>query len=321
MESSDCCLSTACGTTDLLGKDPSFYQEILFHMRDGVYFVDRERRILYWNGGATNLTGYPPSEMIGRLCYDNILAHVNGCGTSLCETMCPLSAAIERGESQEASVFLRHRCGHRLPVLVRVEPILGRDGRVEGAVEIFSNNSAQVEAERRIHDMKRMAFIDALTELPNRRYLEMILESAHREFRAEKLAFGVMVIDVDRFKEINDRFGHRCGDSVLCEIGKTLVSCIRSNDVLGRWGGDEFVAVIRGISAEELESIAERCVALVSRSEIMREGEQRLPVSISVGASIVRECESAEELFSRADRLMYESKSAGRGRATLAVSQ
>jgi diguanylate cyclase (GGDEF)-like protein len=313
--------NACCGNTGLLVDDPAFYREILYHMTDGVYFVDRQRRILYWNGGAAKLTGYHPSEMVGRLCYDNILAHVNGCGTPLCDGMCPLSVAMENGEPQEASVFLRHRCGHRVPVLVRVQPIRGLSGEIEGAVETFSNNSAQVEAERRVNDMKRMAFIDHLTELPNRRYLEMILQSAHREFITEGIRFGVVVIDVDRFKEINDTFGHRFGDSVLCEIGKTLTSCIRSKDVLGRWGGDEFVAVIRGTTEEELQSIAERCSALVNRSEIMRESGKRLPVSISAGAAMVRECETAEELFARADQLMYQSKISSRHGATLARSR
>ena len=116
----------------------------------------------------------------------------------------------------------RHKQGHRLPVAVRVQPIRGRDGSVEGAVEIFSNNYAEVIAERRVKEMKQMALIDHLTQLPNRRYLEKLLESAHQEFRAEGVRFGVLVIDVDHFKAINDTFGHRWGDIALQEIGKDV---------------------------------------------------------------------------------------------------
>jgi diguanylate cyclase (GGDEF)-like protein/PAS domain S-box-containing protein len=303
--------------TGLRGKDPSFYQDILYHISDGVYFVDRERRILYWNGGAANLTGYQPSEIVGKFCYDNILAHVDGCGTPLCDSMCPLSAALQDGKAHNASVFLRHKQGHRLPVAVRVQPIRGRDGSIEGAVETFSNNLAQVAAERRLDQMKRMAFIDHLTQLPNRRYLEMISRSAHCEFRAEGVGFGVLLIDVDRFKSINDTFGHTCGDTVLQEIGKTLISCTRSSDALGRWGGDEFVAIVRGIDGDELRVIAERCVALVNGSEILDADQRRIPVSISVGAALIQDSESPEELFARADELMYRSKLSGRNRASL----
>jgi len=300
----------------LLAEDPAFYREILYHMSDGVYFVDRERRILYWNAGARNLTGYEPSEMIGRLCYDNILAHVDDCGSPLCENRCPLSAAIRDGRGYDASVFLRHKQGHRLPVAVRVQPIRGRDGNIEGAVEIFSNNSAQVSAERRLGELNRLAFVDHLTKLPNRRYLETALESAYREFKAEGARFGLMVVDVDRFKEINDTFGHGCGDSALQQIGKTLAFCIRSGDVLGRWGGDEFVGIIRGIDADGLRVIAERSLALVGKTEILGEEGAGIPVSISVGAALIGEVESPEELFRRADKLLYASKSSGRGRAT-----
>jgi diguanylate cyclase (GGDEF)-like protein len=104
--------------------------------------------------------------------------------------------------------------------------------------------------------MKRMVLIDHLTQLPNRRYLEKILASAHREFIADGLRFGVLVIDVDRFKAINDTFGHRSGDIALQEIGKTLMSCIRSSDSLGRWGSYEFVGIVRGVDADELRVIA-----------------------------------------------------------------
>jgi len=307
VESRDCDLA-ACGT-GLRANEPSFYEEILAHINDGVYFVDRERRILYWNGGAANITGYQPSEMVGRLCYDNILAHVDGCGTPLCASMCPLSAAMKDGQGRTASLFLRHKQGHRLPVSVRVQPIRGRDGSIEGAVEIFSNNSTEVIAERRVNEMKRMAFIDHLTQLPNRRYLEMVLETAQLEFKAKGVRFGVLVVDVDRFKAINDTFGHRCGDIALQEIGKTLMSCIRSSDALGRWGGDEFVGIVRGVDMDELRVIADLCVAMVSRSEVLCMDQRRIPVSISVGAALIQNSESPEELFARADELMYRSKS------------
>ena len=306
-----------CEKVGSLSSDPSFYQEILYHISDGVYFVDRERRILYWNKGASRLTGYQPTEMIGKLCYDNILAHVDACGTSLCHSLCPLSAAIEDGREQTAAVFLRHKSGHRLPVLVRVQPIRGRDGTIEGAVEIFSNNSAQVEAERRMDEMRRMAFIDHLTQLPNRRYLEVILKTAFSEFRSDAVRFGVLLIDIDHFKEINDTFGHSSGDLVLQEIGKTLVSCIRSSDAIGRWGGDEFVGVVRGIGEDELRNIAERCVALVGKSQIPTADKQSPALSVSIGAAMIRDSESLEKLLLRADALMYASKAAGRGRATV----
>ena len=97
--------------------DPGFYKELLDQMSDGVYFVDRERRILYWNEGAFRLSGYKAEEMVGRLCQDDILCHVDASGRRLCHEGCPLSASVEDGGSREARFFCATRWdgGFRCP--------------------------------------------------------------------------------------------------------------------------------------------------------------------------------------------------------------
>ncbi|MGB9406064.1 MAG: PAS domain-containing protein [Terracidiphilus sp.] len=142
----------------LVPTDPSFYKELLDHIGDGVYFVDRERRILYWNEGAFLLTGYTAEELLGKCCSDDILCHVDHMGKNLCHDGCPLTASITDGKSHEAPVFLRHKQGRRVPVSVRVQPMRGADGSIIGAIEIFSDNSAQIEARRRNEAMNRLPF-------------------------------------------------------------------------------------------------------------------------------------------------------------------
>ncbi|MGO8760166.1 MAG: GGDEF domain-containing protein [Terracidiphilus sp.] len=300
----------------MLTDDPGFYEDLLYHIRDGVYFVDRDRKILYWNEGAARLTGYSQEEIVGHLCNDNILAHIDSCGTELCDSSCPLVASIADGEGHEAQVFLRHKQGHRVPVLVRVQPIRGKDGSIQGAVEIFSDNTAQTEAVRKTEQMRRMAFLDHLTELPNRRFLEMALQTALAEYQVHHSPFGVMVIDVDQFKDINDRFGHTSGDRVLQEVGHTIAKSLRPSDVVGRWGGDEFVAIVGNVDSEQLRLLAERCAAITGKVEIPGKPDDKIPVSVSIGAARIRDDESPQNLFERADRLMYASKAAGRGRVT-----
>ena len=124
------------------------YKELLDRMSDGVYFVDRNRRILYWNEGATRLTGYQPQEIVGRYCHDNTLCHVDDAGLQLCFNRCPLSACMGDGTPRDADVFLRHKQGRRVPVNVRVQPIRGADGAIVGAVEIFRDNTAHIEVRR-----------------------------------------------------------------------------------------------------------------------------------------------------------------------------
>jgi diguanylate cyclase (GGDEF)-like protein len=228
-----------------------------------------------------------------------------------------LAASIEDGDQHEASVFLRHKQGGRVPVNVRVQPMRGADGSIIGAVEIFSDDSVQRDVRRKAEAMKRMAFLDHLTQLPNRRYLEMSIRTALSEFEVHKDPFGVLVIDLDRFKNINDSFGHSCGDLALQEVAKTLTGALRPEDTVGRWGGDEFLAIVRNVDVENLRKLAERCVALVRQTTISSNDERLISLSISVGAALVHPGETGEQLFLRADELMYRGKTSGRGRATV----
>lgn len=293
--------------------NPEFYKEVLDYMSDGVYFVDCERRILYWNEGAHRLTGYRSEEIVARRCPDDILCHVDSAGKQLCHDGCPLTASIKDGGLHEASVFLRHKQGRRVPVNVRVQPIRNANGGIIGAIEIFSADSAQHEARRKTDALERMAFLDHLTQLPNRRFIEMSIRTALSEYEVHRDPFGVMLFDLDRFKAINDSFGHRWGDRALQEAAKTLAGALRPTDVVGRWGGDEFLAIVGNVDQETLATLAERCMIMVRQTSIQSNDERSISLSISVGAALVHSGETAEQIIHRADERMYQSKARHRG--------
>jgi diguanylate cyclase (GGDEF)-like protein/PAS domain S-box-containing protein len=299
----------------IVSNDPAFYRELLDHIGDGVYFVDRERRIQYWNEGAYRLTGYTAGEMLGKSCRDDLLCHVDSTGKTLCNDGCPLAATMNEGKPNQSLVFLRHKQGGRVPVSTRVQPIRGADGSIIGAIEIFNDNSAQFDEQRKLEAMNRLAFLDHLTQLPNRRFLEMTLQTALGEFEVHKDPLGVILIDIDEFKKINDSLGHAGGDRALQEAARTLTGSLRPTDIVGRWGGDEFLAIAHNVDREMLRKLAERCVGLIGQTSI-QDDEQRVSLSSSVGAALSRQGESAHELVQRADELMYRSKHGGRGRAT-----
>ncbi len=272
----------------IVAADPGFYKELLDHMSDGVYFVDRERRIQYWNEGACRLTGYQAKDLIGRRCQDNILCHVDYAGKRLCLEGCPLTACIADGSRHESNLFLRNKQGRRVPVHVRVQPIRRADGTIAGAVEIFSDDSAHTEALRRAEALNRLAFLDHLTQQPNRRFLEMSINTALSEYQVHRDPFGVLLIDLDRLKDVNDTFGHRCGDRALQEVAKVLAGSLRPTDIVGRWGGDEFLAITDHVNTELLRGLAERCVAMVKQTSISGDNEELISLSISVRSHIGR---------------------------------
>jgi len=125
-----------------------------------------------------------------------------------------------------------------------------------------------------------------------------------------------MLADVDEFKNINDTYGHIAGDAALVTVAKTLSNCLRASDVVGRWGGDEFMAILPGITREALAKASDKFRGLVAQSTVPVDGTQ-IRVTISVGAAIVAPGDSPESLLKRADQHLYTSKQSGRNRVSL----
>ena len=298
-----------------MNRTDIFYKEILDNLYDGVYFVDENRVITYWNKGSERITGYTAGEVVGRHCADNILVHVDLEGNVLCQGICPVAEALADGTLRTSEVFLHHKDGHRVPISVRVAPIRDAGGGITGAVEIFSDNTPEAAALQRLEEAEKLAYVDPLTGLANRRYTEIILSARHEEMERYGWPFGVLFADIDHFKQINDRYGHPAGDRVLKMVARTLSNAVRTFDVVGRWGGEEFLAVIANVDREELSATANRFRALVEQSNLS--GEHGLRVTISVGATLARPEDTIDGLLARSDSFMYESKTAGRNRVTV----
>jgi diguanylate cyclase (GGDEF)-like protein/PAS domain S-box-containing protein len=291
------------------------FKELLDNLYDGVYCVDSRRRIIYWNKAAEQITGFQSAEVLGKHCHQNILRHMDEAGTELCEGACPLAKTIVDALPREAEVYLHHKDGHRVPVSVRITPIRDDQGRVIGAVQLFADNSSKAEMLARLDELEQLSLLDPLTKLGNRRFIEMNLRSRWDEMNRYGFSFGVIFLDIDHFKSINDRYGHDVGDNVLKMVAGALASNSRPFDVFGRWGGEEFVGILRSPDTKGLCAIAERLRTLI-RSSFLIYAADRLRVTVSLGATMARQGDTPEELLRRADRLMFQSKTAGRDRVS-----
>lgn len=292
------------------------YERIIENLHDGLYFVDRDRIITYWNKSAEKITGFTEDEVVGRSCSDNILTHIDSEGNRLCDGKCPLLATIADGKPRETEVYLHHKDGHRIPVSVRVSTISDKDGNIIGGIELFTDISNQAANELRVKELEKLALLDNLTQLANRNYIEREIQSRFEENTRFHVPFGILFIDIDHFKKCNDTYGHDTGDDVLKFVANTFVANARPFDLYGRWGGEEFIGIIRNINEKDLESLGNRLRSLIENSFILREKE-RLHVTISIGATIVRKGDSTGSLIKRADTLLYKSKASGRNRLTI----
>jgi PAS domain S-box-containing protein len=174
--------------------DPELYKELLDLMSDGICVADRDRRFLYCNQAALRITGYKAEDITGRSCQDLEHCPIGSMGQGLCQDSCHMSECMRDGGTRVAEAFLRHKQGWRIPVAFRVQLIRAADGSIIGAVAIFKDDSARHEVRRKTEAMERLAFLDSLTQTPNRRFLEMSMHTAMREYQVTNVPFGVLVI-------------------------------------------------------------------------------------------------------------------------------
>jgi diguanylate cyclase (GGDEF)-like protein/PAS domain S-box-containing protein len=291
------------------------YKDILDNVYSGVYLVDCERRINYWNKGAEEITGYTADGMLAHFCYDNFLMHVDEEGKVLCHDGCPLAATIQDGKEREAHVYLRHKNGYRVPVMVHASLLRDQNGEITGAIETFSDNTALFDARQNITHLSDELMKDNLTGISNRKYAEIMILDGIKDFVSAGINSGLIFLDIDHFKQINDTCGHDTGDSILKMIAKTIANNVRANDVVARWGGEEFVVLLDHINPKAVTKVAEKIRKLVAASSYS-DGSRVITATISIGATLLQPGDTVDTAIKRADLLMYQSKEAGRNTVT-----
>lgn len=292
------------------------YGRMLDSLHDGIYFVDNDRRITFWNKGAELITGFLAGEVVGTFCYDNLLNHVDGEGNRLCFGGCPLQATLLDQQDRNANVYLHHKNGHRVAVQVKTMPLYDEGKGFIGSIELFVPESRTFGDEWSNDELKTIAFTDALCEIPNRRYGELQLKKCRLEQEAGGVSYSVAMVDIDHFKKVNDAYGHDVGDKILQMVSRTLSEAVRSMDIPTRWGGEEFLLIFPGLEEEHFYPVLEKIRMMVETSQY-RNGEIEVGVTISIGGATASLGTSHEELFKKADDNLYRAKNHGRNQVVV----
>jgi diguanylate cyclase (GGDEF)-like protein/PAS domain S-box-containing protein len=298
-----------------------FYREILDNLYDGIFFVDTDGHITYWNRGAASLTGYSAADVVGRN-YCDIFKPLDKHGNNLCESStCPIRRVLESSQLHDVEAYVCHKEGHLLPISIRIAPVREVDRHFVVAVEIHSSSSPRYAMRQRLEELQEMAMHDPLTGIANRRFVEISLAARLEELRRYGFSFAILFTDVDNFKQVNDRYGHSVGDRVLKMISATLAHSLRSFDVIGRWGGEEFVTLLVNILPEDLHALSDRLRRLVEKSQLTLDNGETVGVTVSIGATIARIVDTTDSLVERADKLMFESKRRGRNLVSIELQE
>ena len=174
----------------------------------------------------------------------------------------------------------------------------------------------QDELRRRNAELDRVSRIDMLTNIYNRRHLDEHLRRAISGARRHGRTVGVLLVDIDHFKDVNDQHGHLAGDAVLKEVAARLQGAIRTEDALGRWGGEEFIAVLTDTPGEAIGVLAERMRQAIASTPFVLDDGTRIRVTVSIGHTAGTE--DAEVLVHRSDDALYVAKEAGRNQVAAA---
>ncbi|RKQ93622.1 PAS domain S-box-containing protein/diguanylate cyclase (GGDEF)-like protein [Solirubrobacter pauli] len=280
--------------------------EILSRLQEGVVVVDMDARVVVVNDAAAALFGVAVQDIADRPVSGIPVDLLDDHGHLLSDEQQPLTRALLGEEVSDQVVRFVRRDGSLLWVEIHANPLRDEHGEQYGAVASYDDVTARVEQDRRT---RHEADHDALTGLANRRALERTLEAALGRAAARSRAVGVVMLDLDGFKAINDTRGHAAGDSALREVAARLRRCVRERDLVARLGGDEFVVVLTDLDrvdavADSVERVRE---ALTPSFDDM---ELRAAIGVALYPS---DGGTADDLLAHADRAMYVDKGARNG--------
>lgn len=272
---------------------------------EGAFIVDRERKILYWNKVAKELNETPSTCLRGKYCFESGLQPFNEKLEKLCDVDCPVIKVFHDGKPREKRVYFRHKNGSIMPTLMKTFPLRNQKGEVVAAVEIFNETTESRIKKNEINELNKLVLTDPLTQLFNRRGIEEHLKIRLKEYKNKKIYFGVVFLDIDKFKQINDNFGHNIGDLVLKEIGKALIKNFRKKDIIGRWGGDEFIGIFSEISEKKLKNISKELECLIQNLDI---DYKDIKITLSIGYTMASSNDTTVSIIKRVDEIMYLKK-------------
>ncbi|WP_108096805.1 diguanylate cyclase domain-containing protein [Pseudomonas sp. GV071] len=265
---------------------------------NAVLITDRSGITVWANQAMSRQSGYSLAELIGS--SPRILSS----GQQSPEVYRQMWQTILAGKAWQGVLAERNKAGELYTVNQVISPLLSSEGAITHFLAI-QHTSCDIGAER--EHMHRLAFCDVLTNLPNRASLLDLLQQEIVDASTAKQVFTLLFLDLDRFKQVNDTYGHLVGDKLLVSVAQRVLGTIRRTDVLARLGGDEFVALIPQLTGEQVGRLVEKITRAISHPFEIDGHALHVGVSIGVSQFPADGC-TVEQLLDVADKAMYAAK-------------
>ena len=290
--------------------DPEIYRTVLESLTTGVYLVDLGRRIVFWNEGAEKITGFLRQEVMGQVCRENLISEVNDNQAVMGDAARSLEEVLRDGKSVMAEASVRHKAGHRVPVLLQTVPIRNGHGSIVGAAESFAATMTATEGERRQQKLADYGHIDQSTGAPSSAYMESHLRETLVTFAELQIPFSILCIEADGIENLRAKYGPAALLNIQRVVADSLENALRPTDFLGCWGQRQFLAILTECTAREINAVANRIRKTVSASKVKWWGDE-LSVKASFGGTTVRNGDTLESIVARAEKALADSVAAG----------
>jgi diguanylate cyclase (GGDEF)-like protein/PAS domain S-box-containing protein len=288
-----------------------FQAKLLEAVGQSIIATDLEGKVLYWNRAAEELYGWSSEEALGRRLRDLTLSE------ELLDQAEVVASHLRAGRTWSGEVLLRRKDGSYVSVLGTATPFFDDRGHPAGMIGISTDISERKALEA---ELERRASHDLLTGLYNRRiFVDRLGQALLRTKRGkEGRKVGVLFMDLDRFKTINDSLGHEAGDRLLVAVAERLKNRLRPEDVLARFGGDEFAVMLEDVAdTSEAIRVAQRIIESLREPFTLDDHQVSVSTSIGITLGTAHTNDDAEGMLRDADAAMYRAKEQGPGRCTV----
>lgn len=286
--------------------------QITTRAEEAVIMIDRNSEIVFFNEGAEKIFGYTPAEIIGQK-LDSLLPerfHIQH--DMMVHEFANSESRGKAAEERHRNIFGRRKNGDEFAASATIMDLTRGDQKYYAAVLRDISKSRKTEEE-----LLRLASTDPLTGAFNRREFTAIAEREALRANRYHHPLSILMLDIDHFKRLNDTYGHGAGDKALQRFTMICTNALRNVDVFGRWGGEEFVAMLPETDIQGATVIAERLRKLTAEN-LLTYNDHKINFTVSIGIAEFKDGEtSIDAVLSRADNAVYDAKKAGRDRISV----